>query len=73
MKEQSLYNWAVTERIKTKDENGNIESVKLKPLGSGTALPAFDIENAKLKAMALVKVPEGTDIDEVKVVVVNFC
>jgi hypothetical protein len=72
MKTQSLFNWAVVETIKAKDENGNIESTKLKVHKKGTALPAFDLDNAILKAMALAKLPESTDLDEVKVVVTPF-
>lgn len=72
MKEQSLYNWAVVETIKIKDDNGNIESTKLKVHGEGIAMPAFDAENARIKAMSMVKLPEGTDIDEVKAVVNPF-
>ena len=72
MKEQQLFNYAVTETIKVKDDNGNVESSKLKVHGSGMALPAFDSENAKLKALSLVKLPEGCDIDEVNVAISNF-
>lgn len=71
-KTQSLYNYAVTETIKVKDDNGQIESTKIKVHGQGTAMPAFSTENAKIKAMAAVTLPEGHDIDEVKVEVVNF-
>lgn len=72
MKTQSLFNWAVVETVKAKDENGNIESTKLKVHKKGTAMPAFDIENAKLKAMGLAKLPASADLDEVKVVVTPF-
>jgi hypothetical protein len=71
-KTQELFNWAVIEFVKVKDDNGQVESTKKKVHGSGTALPAFDVENAKLKAMALVTLPEDTDIDEVKVEISNF-
>ncbi len=73
MKEQSLFNWAVVETVKSKDDNGNIDSKKLKVHGRGTAMPAFDAENAKVKAMAIVKLPDTADIDECKAVVVPFC
>jgi hypothetical protein len=71
-KTQELYNWAVVESVKVKDDLGQIENTKIKVHGSGTALPAFSVDNAKLKAMDLVKLPEGTDIDEVKVEISNF-
>ncbi len=73
MKEQSLFNWAVVETVKSKDDNGNIESTKLVVHGKGTAMPAFDAENAKFKAQALVKLPEGANADECKAVVHPFC
>lgn len=72
MKTQSLFNWAVVETVKVKDDNGQVESEKLKVHGKGTAMPAFDEANVKIKAMAHVTLPEGTDIDEVKVVVSCF-
>lgn len=72
MKEQALFNWAVVETVKSKDDNGNIESKKLKVHGKGTAMPAFDMENAKIKAMASVTLPESADIDECKAVVCPF-
>ncbi|HDZ86392.1 MAG TPA: hypothetical protein ENH57_01740 [Actinobacteria bacterium] len=73
MKTQSLFNYAVVENIKSKDENGNIDSTKLKVHGSGTAMPAYDADNAEVKALALVKLPEKADIDEVRAIVTPFC
>ncbi len=72
MKEQSLFNWAIVETVKSKDDNGNIESTKLVVHKKGTAMPAFDAENAKIKAMAMTTLPEGADIDETRAVVVPF-
>jgi len=71
-REQSLFNWAVVETVKSKDDNGQIESTKLVVHGKGTAMPAFDAENARFKAQQLVKLPEGADVDEVKAVVTPF-
>lgn len=70
MKEQTLFSYAVTETTKSKDDNGQIDSKKLKILGTGI-IPAFDHENAKIKAMAATKTT-GADMDEVKAVVANF-
>ncbi len=70
MKEQTLFSYAVTETIKSKDDNGQIDSKKLKILGTGI-LAAFDHENAKIKAMAATKTT-GADMDEVRAVTVNF-
>jgi hypothetical protein len=71
-KTQSLYNWAVVEDIKVKDDNGQVESTKLKVHKKGTAMNAFDEANVKIKAMALTTLPEGTDVDEVRVEVRPF-
>jgi hypothetical protein len=72
MKTQSLWNWAVVEDVKVKDDLGQIESTKLKRHNAGTAMPAFDEANVTLKAMAITQLPEGTDIDNVRVEVRPF-
>lgn len=72
MKKQDLYNWAVVEDVKVKDDNGQVESTKLIRHKAGTAMPAFDEANVRIKAMALTTLPEGTDVDEVRVEVRPF-
>jgi len=71
MKTQEVFSYVVTESVKAKDDNGNIESVKKKILGSGT-LAAFDEANAKVKASHAVGLSE-VDLDEVEVLVRPFC
>lgn len=72
MKTQEIYEYVVTESIKVKDDNGQVESTKKKILGKG-GLPAFDVDNAKIKAMAATTIPDSVDIDEVEVLVRPFC
>ena len=51
MKTQTVFSYVVTESVKVKDDNGNIESIKKKILAHGV-LPAYDESNARIK-------PEG--------------
>ena len=71
MKTQEIYKYAVTENVKIKDDNGQIESIKKNLLSSGT-LAAYDEANAKIKALQGVKL-DGIDLDEVEVLVRPFC
>ena len=49
MKTQEIFAGQVTENVKIKDENGNIESIKKRVICSVTDLPAYDEDNAKIK------------------------
>jgi hypothetical protein len=73
MKEQKVYKYVVTEAVKVKDDNGQIESIDKNVLGEGT-ITAYDDANAKLQAT----IKHATVIDkankkEVKVDVNPFC
>lgn len=73
MKEQKVYKYVVTEDVKVKDDNGQIESIDKNVIGEGT-LTAYDDANAKLQAT----IKHATDIKkanqkEVKVSVSPFC
>lgn len=77
MKTQEIYSYVVTENINVKDaKTGQIEKVSKKILGAGT-VAAYNVENAKIKAMADVadKTADNVKchIDEVEVLVRPFC
>jgi len=76
MKTQEIFAAVVTENVKIKDENGNIESVKKRVIYSAFDIPAFDENNAKAKALIAANKITGVkaikDLDEVEVKVRPF-
>lgn len=72
MKTQEIFSYVVTENVNVKDaKTGQIEKVTKKILDDGN-LAAYDLENAKVQAMASFE-RDGVDIDEVEVLVRPFC
>lgn len=71
MKTQELFNVAVTENEKVKDDNGQIESVKVRVIFSQSDMPAYDKGNATVKAVLAAGKVTGVkgikDPDEVEV------
>lgn len=76
MKTQEIYTGVVTENVKVKDENGQIESIKKRVIYSAIDIPAFDEKNANSKALAAAIKVQGKnaikDLDEVEVKVRPF-
>jgi hypothetical protein len=71
MKAQETYDYIISEAIKTKDDNGNIENIKKSVIGRGS-VEAFDEANAKIKAQFATDLKEVKDIDEVKIEIRTF-
>ncbi len=76
MKTQDIFAVVVTENEKTKDDNGNIDSIKKRVIYSAIDIPAFDENNAKAKALLAANKVAGVkgikDLDEVEVKVSPF-
>jgi hypothetical protein len=73
MKEQKVYNYVVTEDVKVKDDNGQIESVDKNIIGQGTTT-AYDKDNARLQATVKhATAIKKANVKEVKVDVNPFC
>lgn len=70
MKEQEVYNYVVTESVKNKDDNGQIESVDKNILGTGQ-VTAYDDASAKVQAQNKTDL-KAANIKEVKVDVSRF-
>jgi len=71
MKTQDTYDYIISEAIKVKDENGNIESIKKSVIGRGS-VEAFDEANARIKAQSETDFEEVKDIDEVTIEIRTF-
>ncbi len=77
MKTQETFSVVVTENVKAKDDNGQIESVKKTVIFTESALPAYSVESAKIKAVIAASKVKGikaiVDVDEVEVACRPFC